>query len=485
VRYCSLPAVSYLRRQRLLREGNFGQGDIEITRSSMISVRAPSVVRRFREYAVTCLALICLALLSACANGKSPGMTNLATGSGPKTTAVSPAQSKAGKLDVLYVTDRAPIVSSSGALSYGSGRDRAISFGSVSLAFPATPADRPADARDAPLKVVATTRTGAFPPAPYAIQATAKGPERLPATVEAHEKAAAALKGEISRRLSLSKRKEVIVFIHGYSNTFNDAVESTGKICRTLSMDFVCIALTWPAGGSGGVFQGYNIDRESSEFAVADIKKAIRIISGTPGIERIHLLAHSRGTDVLLTAIQQLGIEAYVARSSPAQRYKLSNVVLFAPDIDLDVAVTKLFGVVSDPDIPFGSRPKPFGAFPPLGSLHLTVYSSPNDKAIALSSFLFGSVVRLGRLTSVNMTTNMSGSNALWENSQTAGIADFIEYKGQAGFFGHGYFNSDPAVREDLVALLRDRLKAGDPGRPLVEVKRPFWRIADASKATN
>jgi esterase/lipase superfamily enzyme len=449
----------------------------------MISAPPGNGVRRLCEHAAACLTLLFLVVLSACANGKSTGMAE--AGSGTKAAAVSKTTSKAGNFDVLYVTDRAPVVSSTRALSYGPGRDRALSFGSVSLAFPPTASGRLADTSDAPLKVVATTRIGAFPQTPYAIQATAKGPERLPATVEAHERAAAALKGEISRRLSLAKRKEVVIFIHGYNNTFNDAAESTGKICETLSMDFVCVAMTWPAGGSGGVFQGYNIDRESGEFAVADIKKAIRIISETPGVEHVHLLAHSRGTDVLLSAIQQLGIEAYVARSSPAQRYKIANVVLFAPDIDLDVAVTKLFGVVSDPDIPFGSRPKPSGAFPPTGSLHLTVYSSPNDKAIALSSFLFGSVVRLGRLTSTNMTTDINGSNALWENSQIAGIADFIEYKGQAGFFGHAYFNSDPAVREDLVALLRDRLKAGDPRRPLVEVKRPFWRIAEASKATN
>ncbi|WP_331374851.1 alpha/beta hydrolase [Sinorhizobium chiapasense] len=299
--------------------------------------------------------------------------------------------------------------------------------------------------------------------------------------MDAHTRAVAGLQGEVARRLAIAKRKEVVIFIHGYNNSFDDAAKATGKICRTLSQEFVCVSLSWPAGGTGGAFFGYNIDRESGEFAVADVKKAVRIISATEGVRRLHFIAHSRGADVLLSALGQLGMEAYAAHSSPAERYKFANAVLFAPDIDLDVATTKLFGFVSDPDTPFGAKAAPYGLLPRIGSLHLTVYSSPNDQALAISSGLFGSVVRLGRLTSASLDSKGAGSNALWRNSQLSGIADFIEYKGISGFAGHGYFLSDPAVQKDLAALVRDGLKAGDPGRPLVEIKRPFWSIPTRS----
>ena len=56
--------------------------------------------------------------------------------------------------------------------------------------------------------------------------------------------------------------------------------------------------LTWPAGGSRGAFLGYNVDRESGEFAVADMRKAIRAIGQTEGLRGVHIIAHSRGTDV-------------------------------------------------------------------------------------------------------------------------------------------------------------------------------------------
>ena len=54
----------------------------------------------------------------------------------------------------------------------------------------------------------------------------------------------------------------------------------------------------------------------------------------------------------------------------------------------------------------------------------------------------------------------------------------------QGGSIGHSYFLSDPAVKADLVALIRDRVKAGDPRRQLVEIKRPFWRISDVQQAS-
>ncbi|MGO9418600.1 MAG: hypothetical protein ACLP25_04715, partial [Roseiarcus sp.] len=59
-------------------------------------------------------------------------------------------------------------------------------------------------------------------------------------------------------------------------------------------------------------------------------------------------------------------------------------------------------------------------------------------------------------------------------------LVDLIEVDENTGAFGHGYFLSNPAVRSDLVALIRDRLKPGDPGRPLVPSNKSFWRISRA-----
>ena len=119
------------------------------------------------------------------------------------------------------------------------------------------------------------------------------------------------------------------------------------------------MVLTWPAGGSRGAFLGYNVDRESGEFAVADMRKAIRAIGQTEGVRGIHIIAHSRGTDALASAFQQPSAEAYVSRFSTTENLKVRNIVLFAPDIDIDVAATKIFDVFSDPDTPYGAKKNP------------------------------------------------------------------------------------------------------------------------------
>ena len=205
------------------------------------------------------------------------------------------------------------------------------------------------------------------------------------------------LQAEVTRRLAAAPRKEVVLFVHGYANTFQDASFTMGELCHFLGREFVCAVFTWPAGGSRGLFMGYNVDRESGEFAVHHLKQAIRIIADTPGVEKVHLLAHSRGTDVLVTALRELEIEAYIGGLLLDSRFKVRNIVLMSPDLDVDVGVAKMFSIESDPDLPYGKAPNPRLVLPH-PKLRLTVYMSPGDKALSASEYLMGSLRRIGRL---------------------------------------------------------------------------------------
>jgi len=294
---------------------------------------------------------------------------------------------------------------------------------------------------------------------------------RLPTIVQAHEKAKQALQDEIARRLAIAPRKEIVLFVHGYNYTFEDAALTMGELCHFLGRDFACAIFTWPAGGKRGLLFGYDFDSESSEYAVEDLVKTIRIVAGTPGVERIHLLAHSRGTDTLATALSELSVEAYVLRRSFARQFKIGNVVLIAPDIDADVAVSKIFKVFSDPDLPFGGTPDPGAALEPTSEFKLTLYVSPDDKALATSGWLFGSIARLGRINSEMFTPHEMKEMSTW------GEVDIIQVRGTTDFFGHSYFESNPLVSADIIAMLRYGLKPNEPGRPLEQIAGPFWRI--------
>ena|GEM_PF-985885 len=423
------------------------------------------------------------ALLAGCAGATALMPTpTIYTGAGAKQLfAGADAEPPMTPIDLLYFTDRAPETKVENQHSYGSDRSYSMAFGSVSVeigenvTWPILVEESTASERKVPLdlRLGTTTELGRFPPIPYQVDSTPGGITRDPAIIDVHEEAAAALQAEVGRRIAIAPRKEVVFFVHGYANTFEDAAFTMANFCHFLGREFVCVVFSWPAGGSRGLMAGYNVDRESGEFAVQHLKQAIRLIVQSPGVERVHLIAHSRGTDLLATALRELNIEGYVDRTYGYSKVK--NVVLIAPDIDADIATMKIFGVMSDPDLPYGGAPNPRGVFPE-PDFHITCYVSPTDKALALSQFLFGSLTRVGRLDVAMLTKE--GAERL---SCTAYLVTFIEVERTPGFIGHSYFVSDPAVSSDLIALIRYGLKPGEPGRPLEEIRPPFWRIPAGS----
>jgi esterase/lipase superfamily enzyme len=382
-------------------------------------------------------------------------------------------------LDLLFVTDRAPATDTNDDMPYSANRSRSIAFGSTTVEFGdnvtwdalAKESTSPEATRAVTLHLGATKELGRFPLIPYELLVVHDGITRTPAVIDAHEKARRELQSEIARRLALVPRKEVVLFVHGYHNSFRDAALTMGEICHFLGREFVCGIFTWPAGGSRGLLFGYNVDRESGEFAVEDLVKTIRFIADTPGVQKIHVLAHSRGADLLASALSELGVESYVLGQSLGQRYKLANIVLVAPDIDGDVALSKIFRVFSDPELPFGGHVDPGAILVRSPAFNVSIYVSPDDKALAASSWLFGSIARLGRVDSAMFSVHDI------ERIRALDAINVIQVRGTTDFFGHGYFISNPEVSSDIVAVLRYGLRPNEPGRPLDEIVKPFWRV--------
>jgi len=398
----------------------------------------------------------------------------------------APAAVRTPSLDLLFITDRAPAQVSGEPEPYTAERSRSMAFGSTTIMFGkgltwdalvtqsllvtrTTPTD---------LTLGPTQELGRFPHIPYEVTSTPGGLVRAPAAIEGHEVAARALQSEVARRLASSPRKEVVLFVHGFNNTFSEAALTMGEMCHFLGREFVCGIFTWPAGGTRGLLFGYNEDYESSVFAAEHLRKAIRTIVGTPGLEKIHLLAHSRGTDLLATTLAELGAEAYMQQTTMPRRFKIGNVVLMAPDIDADVAVAKILAVLSDPDLPFGAAPNPAMVFELTPGCQFTAYVSPDDRALAASSWLFGSLRRIGRVDASMVTPPQI------EQMRRVGMVDVIQISGTTDLFGHGYFRSNPRVSADLIAMLRYGLRPNEPGRPLEEVTRPFWRVPPGAGTT-
>jgi esterase/lipase superfamily enzyme len=248
----------------------------------------------------------------------------------------------------------------------------------------------------------------------------------------------------------------VVIFVHGYNNGFADAAFTLAELWHFLGRETVPLLYTWPAGHGGPT--GYAYDRESGEFTVYHLKGLLRVLAAEPEIERVHIVAHSRGTDVATSALRELFIESRAAGRDARTEYRIANLVLAAPDLDVEVIGQRL--VAEEMDGMVG---------------RVTVYTSAGDKALAAARNLFGSALRLGAVSGGDIPEG--GRAQLLKVNNLA----FVETRGRTGFLGHGYFHSHEGASSDVVLVIRyDRAPGAEHGRPLEPVDTRFWSLDDA-----
>ena len=218
---------------------------------------------------------------------------------------------------------------------------------------------------------------------------------------------------------------------------------------------------TWPSGYPG--LFGYTYDRESSEFTTFHLREVLDFIASFPEVQKIHIIAHSRGTDVAVAALRELTIGTRIAGIDPKRKFKIHNFILAAPDIDVSVAEQRIAGdkILLSVD-------------------RFTIYTSPEDGAIGAANKLFRSPRgRIGSFDPDHATQNIKAGMAFnWSNFAIVNFPGTYDAKGRKGDrFGHGYFRNAPSVSSDIILMLRDDLDPGTPGRPLEHVDLDFWSL--------
>ena len=319
-------------------------------------------------------------------------------------------------MDLLFITDRAPPTKAEMEaaaednnkdkvpLPYGQERARGIAYGSAqvrvvpgldweTLREQSQLAER---TREVNLELGQVQELGAFPREPYQITKGADGKVlRDRAELARHFEAKAELQGEVQRRLAQAPKKEVLLYVHGFNETFATAAYTAAELCHFLGREQVCAFFTWPASTTGNFLTSYTTTTESAEYAVEHLKKSIRVLATTPGVEGLQILAHSRGTVLTLQAVRELATEAIAAGKEPAVLYKIDNLVLLSPDIDVDIAGQEITSFLSDPDL---VTVWPEGRLPRVLKGRLTIYASPEDRALWVAQILFRSRNRVGQL---------------------------------------------------------------------------------------
>jgi len=381
-----------------------------------------------------------------------------------------PAEFKNVDVNIMYATDRTPAPREDGRLDYGIGREHSMAFGEavVNIGGDNGWEKLAADARTGVrskalnLNVVSVTESVRGPGDSLVyyqgdgnIVRTAEGERKLQAMTST-------VYDMIRERLTTAPRNEVLLYVHGVKNDFDESLYTTTELWHYLGREFVPIAYSWPAG-RGGLLRGYTYDRESSEFTVFHFKVFLEWLATIPELEGIHIIAHSRGTDVVLTAIRELTIEWRGRSETALERFKLRNVVIAAPDINLEVSLQRTERE--------GTR---------WTAERWTTYTSPRDKAIGISEWLFAG----GRFGKAGYD-NMDDMARMWAENlarvDSSSRDSLIQYEGRSGgAHGHNYFRSNPAVASDLVLTVRyGRSPGAENGRPLEHIDGLFWKIDD------
>ena len=410
------------------------------------------------------LAILGVLLSAACSSlERMPPTPNVSRdGSGSARLRELPPDLQTPEMEILYVTDRAKDADGERGPEYGFGRSVSLAYGTATVSLgPETTWEEvversgQGEETDWELELTEIDEVNSVGISADALEVVDGQLRRNPAAELQLMAIRANFISLIKSKIDQAPSKDLYVYVHGFNNSFYDAIARAAILWHSISRQGVFLAYTWPAG-SGGPF-GYFYDRESGEFTIFHLREVIRLLAQVPGVERLHIIAHSRGTDVATTALRELNIALRAQGRDPQQMLKLETVMLAAPDLDLDVFAQR-FWIEN-----LGAMAK-----------RTTIYFSSEDGAIAFSNWLFGSKTRIGTLSNIELTPIQT---KLFQQLKQINL---IECQVSGHGTSHAYVFGHPAAMSDVVAVLRDRRDAGaENGRPLEALPQGTWLLTN------
>ncbi len=138
-------------------------------------------------------------------------------------------------------------------------------------------------------------------------------------------------KNELAINMQRSSSKDTLLFVHGYRNTFDDAIIGTAQIAQDMRFKGSSFAFTWP---SAGRLDSYNKDEKAAEGSIKAMVEVLQMLTKhhQENGGNLYIVAHSMGNRVLLMGIRDLiEKDKDYAKHSP-----IKVIALAAPDVDLN-----------------------------------------------------------------------------------------------------------------------------------------------------
>ena len=164
------------------------------------------------------------------------------------------------------------------------------------------------------------------------------------------------------------ENQNVLFFVHGYNTTLSDAILRLAQFVEDTEFDGVPVLLSW---ASAAKTLQYVYDINSALAARSDFLRAGEIVTRSRA-RQFDILAFSMGGFLTMEAIAQAEI---AGEFNPRERVR--NIILAAPDIDMDVFRSQLEEITHD-------------------NQKIFVLVSSDDSALSFSKLISGGVDRVG-----------------------------------------------------------------------------------------
>lgn len=175
---------------------------------------------------------------------------------------------------------------------------------------------------------------------------------------------------KIKEQVARSPDKSILIVIWGFRDWFQSAAMKTAYTGYILDIDTPVVLFDWP-GNMGEGSSGYFAARQVAEKTSNQLGEWLKKLKSKTEAEKIWIMGSSLGCQVITDALVWL--------NDNKPDYKLSHVVLSAPDVSYDRFNKKLKESI------------------PNTTDHLTAFVASNDRALLMSSWLNGGR-KLGRI---------------------------------------------------------------------------------------
>ncbi|OYW53193.1 MAG: hypothetical protein B7Y80_19410 [Hyphomicrobium sp. 32-62-53] len=326
---------------------------------------------------------------------------------------------------IIFATNRATNGDALGAgelpqnwFTSSSDENNTLRVGCASVAVPKS--ENPKISFGDPPKVAGVSDAGSVPDTPTFSVVKSKPLANIDVAKSAYE-----VVFEDRERWLYNDETRALVFVHGYNTPFEYALLRAAQIAVTTGYRGRVFLFSWP---SAGWWPSYLWDMDSAERSELQLSGFLRAILRDPEVQRLDLVAHSMGSQMLLRSLGDLR-DVFFSRDD----IRLGQVVFAAPDLSTDVFAAKIRETTALAE-------------------GISIYGSEKDKALLFSSKIRGAE-RLGLIGGAS-GIELPGL-AYYDATTDSGMCDFWGL----GTMEHSYFVDSPNTLKHMAGVLKRTLR--------------------------